>query len=357
VSAARGRRSIGRTLGGLLVVAALSGFALGCGDDDDGGGGGGGGGGDATGSEAKSAEGKRIAFFTDALDNLYLQAAVEEAKQVASEHGAKLDVFSADWDPGKQLTQVQDAVSSGNYDGMAVESIDGSALCRPVTTAAEQIPVAVFNTPICGDESYTEGTVGYFGRIDRDDGADVADLTIEALDGEGKIVYISGPVNVTIVQRFTEGFKEKLASAPGIELVAEAPGDWDPAKGRAATEDLLQAHDDLDAIVYGTDNMAAAGVKAIKAAGRLDGLKVITYGGTKEVLDLIRQDVVFGTVHLLPREEAGYAVQAVIDTLAERPIDIPGFEDNVWAMGNDPMFEKSGRTITKANVDDYEPQW
>jgi ABC-type sugar transport system substrate-binding protein len=361
--AARSVRSVRRAATIVAAAAVVGVVGLGCGSDDS----------SSTGSTgAATADGAstaaaapageseaRIAYFTDALDNLYLQAATDEAKKKAAAAGAKIDVYSGDWDPGKQLTQVQDAISSGKYNALVVESIDGAALCRPLQQAAKTMVVAVYNTPICNDRSYTEGTVGYFGRDDAVDGKRMGELTIKALNGKGNVAYVSGPVASTVVQRLTKGLKDELATAPGIKLVASAAGDWDPTKGRAATEDILQSEPDLQAIVYGTDNMAAAGVKAIKAAGRLDKIKVIAYGGTKEVQDLIREGSAYGTVHLLPREEAGGAVQLAIDTVDKRESDIPGFnpETKTWPMDQDPVFEKSGRIITKENVDDYPPQW
>lgn len=359
-----------RRVAALLAAAAVVGVVgVGCGSSDNSSTGSAGAaeatstaaaGGASTAESAPASKSEaKIAYFTDALDNLYLQAATDEAKKKAEAAGAQLDVFSADWDPGKQLTQVQDAISSGKYNALVVESIDGAALCRPLQQAAKTMVVAVYNTPICNDAAYTEGTAGYFGRDDAVDGKRMGELTIKALNGTGNVAYVSGPVGNTVVQRLTKGLKDELATAPGIKLVATAAGDWDPTKGRAATEDILQAHPDLQAIVYGTDNMAAAGVKAIKAAGRLNDIKVIGYGGTKEVQDLIREGAAYGTVHLLPREEAGGAVQLAIDTVDKKQSDIPGFnpDTKVWPMDEDPVFQKSGRTITKENVDDYPPQW
>ncbi len=72
----------------------------------------------------------KIAFFTDAQDNSYLQAAIAAAQEHADERGVDMEVIDATWDANKQLGQVQDAVSSGQYDALVVESVDGEVLCE-----------------------------------------------------------------------------------------------------------------------------------------------------------------------------------------------------------------------------------
>ena len=115
---------------------------------------------------AAAGEPLKIAFFTDAQDNSYLQAAIEAAQEVASERGADLEVIDATWDANKQLSQVQDAVSSAQYDALVVESVDGEVLCEDLTAAAQNMVVSIYNAPICGnyEELYTSGTMGSSAR-------------------------------------------------------------------------------------------------------------------------------------------------------------------------------------------------
>ena len=348
-----GRVRAGRTVRRALVAAgcsiALAGLAA-CGDDASSD--------DASAAGNEKGEQFKIAFFTDSLDNAYLQAGVDAAKEVAAENGAQLDVISAGWDPNKQLTQVEDAVTSGRYDALVVESIDGNTLCKTLTRATKTMVVSIYNAPICGDykELYTPGTVGFFGRDEYKSGQHLAEQMADALGGEGKVGYVSGPVQVGIVQTTTEGIKDKLAEYPGIELVAQVDGAWDPAKGLAATQDLVQSHADVDGIIYGVDQMAVPSLDWLRRSGGLKGRKIVTLGGTEEGFALIKKGEIHASVNSLPREEAAYGVQAAIDSLEKNPISVPGWdaERKVYDVLQDP---DQPPIIKKDNVDDAEAEW
>ena len=62
---------------------------------------------------------------------------------------------------------------------------------------------------------------------------------------------------------------------PGIEVVASIAADWDQEKGLKASEDILQAHPEVDAILGTNDLMAMGAVQAVKGAGRSDDIIVV----------------------------------------------------------------------------------
>jgi ribose transport system substrate-binding protein len=342
----RSRRVACRVLVAAACVLGTTGLAA-CGDGSDGS------------SAAKGGgEQHRIAFLTDSLDNAYLQAGVAAAKEVAADRGAQLDVISAGWDPNKQLTQVEDAMTSGRYDALVVESIDGNTLCKTLRRAAKSMVVSIFNAPICGDfkELYTPGTIGFFGRDEYASGQHLAEQMADALGGKGTVGYVSGPVQVGIVQTTTEGIKDKLAEYPDIELVAQIDGAWDPAKGLAATQDLVQSHPDVDGIIYGVDQMAVPSLEWLRRSGNLRDRKIVTLGGTTDGFKLIEKGDIHASVNSLPREEAAYGVQAAIDALEEKPISVPGWDPKrkVYDVLQDP---NQPPIINKDNVGEVEAEW
>lgn len=301
----------------------------------------------------------RIAFFTDSLDNAYLQAGVDEAKQTAQENGAQLDVISAGWDANTQLSQVQDAIASGKYDALVVESVDGQTLCNALTKAAQDMVVSIYNAPICGhfQDLYSPGTIGFFGRNEFKSGQMLGEEAAKAIGGKGTLAYVSGPTQVGIVKTTTDGLKDALKKYPDVKLVSEVDGGWDPAKGLAATQDILQGHPDVDGIVYGVDQMAVPSIKWMQSSGKLDdGPKIVTLGGTEQGFKYIRDGVIAASVNSLPREEAGYAVQAAIQSLAGKPIDVPGWDEQakVYDVLQDP---NQPALVTKDNVDQLKAEW
>ena len=286
---------------------------------------------------------------------------MQAAEDVAAEHGVDVDTFSADWDVNKQLTQVQDAISSGQYDALVVESIDGESLCRPLTDAvAEGTVVAIFNTPICGnwDTYHTDGTIGFFERNEYDSGRFMAETMSEALGGQGEVAYISGPTQNDIVQQLTAGIKDGLQeSGGGVTLVAELPGDWDPAKGLAATQDVLQSNPDIDGLLFGVDDMAIPSLKAIESAG-IDAT-VVSLGACEEAFAAITDGRIQGTVWNAPYDEAALGMEAAIQTLNDEPIDVAGWDPETKVANThlDERFAGGPAIVTADLVDALDPQY
>jgi ribose transport system substrate-binding protein len=59
------------------------------------------------------------------------------------------------------------------------------------------------------------------------------------------------------------------------------------AEGLKVTEQLVQAHPDLNAWYFQNDEMFFGGIKAIKAAGKRDGTKILSVDGNPEALKAI----------------------------------------------------------------------
>lgn len=307
---------------------------------------------------ASSGEPFKIAFFTDAQDNSYLQAAVAAAQEVAAERGVDLEVIDAGWDANKQLSQVQDAVSSGQYDALVVESVDGEVLCDDLTTATQDMVVSIYNAPICGnyEDLYTDGTVGFFGPDNYQLGFLMGEEIAKALGESGTVAYISGPVQVGIVGATTDGLKAALAAYPDIELVSELDGGWDAAKGLAATQDLITSQPDIDGIVYGVDQMAVPSIEWLQESGNLGDIEIVTLGGSEEGFQFIKDGVIYSSVNSLPREEAAYGLAAAIDVLEGKEIDVPGFdpETKVYNTVEDPNVPG---VVDSSNVDSTPAEW
>src|SRR5205807_70812 len=102
-----------------------------------------------------------------------------------------------------------------------------------------------------------------------------------------------------------------LKRYPGVHLVATIAGDWDPAKGLTATQDLVSSHR-VAGIIFGVDQMAVPSIKWLQQNNKLKGVKIVSLGGTKQGFALIRSGVIYSVIDSLPQEEAAYALQAAI---------------------------------------------
>ena len=64
-----------------------------------------------------------------------------------------------------------------------------------------------------------------------------------------------------------EGFAEEIKKFPGMSIVQTVFGMADRAKARAATENVLTAHPDLDGLFADNESSSAGAVMALKARG------------------------------------------------------------------------------------------
>jgi ribose transport system substrate-binding protein len=312
-------------------------------------------------SAAPSNSNLRIAYFTDALSNVYLTTATTAAQKAAKKVGAQLDVFNGNYSSATQLTQIQDAIASGKYQALVVEAIDGSAVCKPLLAAAKSgMIVSIFNAPICGNgrSLYTKGTIGYFGGNDYEYGQLAGKEMIKALHGKGTVASVTGPAASSIVQVTEEGLVAELKKAPGIKLVAEEDGEWDAADGLTATQDIVSANPNIQGIVYGVDQMAIPSIKYLVGDGKIGGIKIVSLGATTNAASAIRAGHMYAGVIQLPAQESEYAVTAAIQTFDKKAINVPGWDakTKIYNLITDPSL-KGNPVIDKTNLNSFKPEW
>lgn len=86
--------------------------------------------------------------------------------------------------------------------------------------------------------------------------------------GRTRIAHVSGPSHFDAVHLRAAGLQQAL-SAAGTDLIGEPMyGDWTEAWGRQATQILLRAHPEIDAVHYGSDLLARGGVDALRDLDR-----------------------------------------------------------------------------------------
>ena len=95
-------------------------------------------------------------------------------------------------------------------------------------------------------------------------GAQGAEYLVSKLgkDAKGPVLVIEGLSGNITGQKRAQGFAAKLKElAPGLEIVASLPGDWDRGKAASITNDILTRNPDLVAIFAANDGMALGAVE------------------------------------------------------------------------------------------------
>lgn len=335
------------------LVAALALGVTACGDDDDGGNGGGGGSGN---------EEVRLGAFILASENTYAQKNLEGVELAAEKAGnVTVQAFDGKFDGRNQLNQIQDAVASGNFDAFVVFPNDGAQVAPGVEEAAAAgidtvAAYAPIGTNIDTGEPQVDGVIGTVWHPNRPNGADLAELTIEACEQEHaqakpcKVAYITGGNEVAFEKAKLEEFNKTIEdSGKDIDVVSEQEGNFLQDDSLKATENILQANKDVNVITTSGDQMTLGAEQAVDDAGLTGKVSLIGNGAATQGVEAVRAGKWFGTPVYLPIDEGQKAAQMAIDAVRGKDPDTTVID----------LIEESpiGPFVTEENAKDFEAQW
>lgn len=145
-------------------------------------------------------------------------------------------------------------------------------------------------------------------------GAQGAEYMVEQLgaDATGPVLVIEGLSGNVTGQKRAQGFADKLAElAPGLEIVASLPGDWDRGKAANITNDILTRNPDLVGIFAANDGMALGAVESVFAAGKGGDVVIIGVDGNSDAVKSINDGRLTASVAQLPYLVGKQAVENV----------------------------------------------
>ena len=301
------------------------------------------------------AEPRRIAYLSASSANTFLLASVGAMQRLADENNIELVEFDAQFNADLQTTQFQDAVASGQYDGIILVALNGPGLVPDVEAALDAgLEVVLFNQ-IVGDDLSTnepqvEGIAASVLAPPVVTGERAGRLTIQACAGLDpcRVVYIFGIRGIPLDVALRQGFDSVVAGESNIEIVAEGEGQYlGPEGGINAIQDILQAQPDFD-VVVGADQPLQGIELVLTDEGKLDGVALIGLGGSSPAIEGIRDGRWFATVFYAPASEGRLAMEAMIAAL----------NDGTYTGGVDPNggFADEGM-VTSANVDRFTAEW
>jgi ribose transport system substrate-binding protein len=308
------------------------------------------------GSSTPTTKRLKIAFLPGVTANPYFDMEIQAQKQLAAKENVDLTVIDSQLDANKQVQQVQDIASTKQYDGIVIVPLNGAALVPAVHLAlGAGIKVVADDVPIGPDPTQTSpqvaGLGGYVGRTFSVNGQNVGKLTVQACAGKNpcKVAFLYGVKASTYDTALFNGFKQSIASSPNVQIVAEGEGGYTRAGGLAATQDLVQAHRDLNVLV-GVDQEALGAEDALKSAGLAGRVKVIGFGGTSQAVSAVRSGQWFGDSVQVPFTEGQASLQALIDEL--RSGKVTGYRDPVVL-----AHVVNNGIITQSNAGQFAPQY
>ncbi|NIP28310.1 MAG: substrate-binding domain-containing protein [Phycisphaerae bacterium] len=281
---------------------------------------------------------KREIGFLMTLDHPYWQNMRLGAQDEAQKLGVEVTILNAKEDPVLQIEQINEMIAK-QVDVVCLVPMKKEPLVRGVQMLNRaQIPVIIVNREVeagCDYVCYT-GTDTYSGAVV------AAKILAEAMGSKGQIIEFHQHLGTGPEVARSQALRDVLKDYPEIKTVARIPhkGERDVVKTEMQT--LLQKFPKLAGIYAHGDNFAIAAAQVCKKAGRAD-IKAVGMGGSREMIEAIKQGLVTGTSYQQPEEEGRSAIRLAIRYL------------------NGEKLEKSYLIecppITKKNADEFEGQF
>jgi len=293
-----------------------------------------------------------VAYMSFAVANSYDAPMLAAAKKVASAGGAKVTVFDAANDPKKQLSQLQTAINSGQYQAIVVQPIYGPQLIPAVKQAISKGIKVVNIDQILGTNPGTaappvKGLSGNVVFVQTQIGQKQGKLLVAAcakIQASPCNVGYLYSVKVTSLDTAIRNGVNAAIKGKNIKIVAEDQTFYTPSVALKAAQTMLQAHPDLNVIIGADQGATGAQI----ALGTNKDVVLIGYGGGGVGLSRVKSGRWYGTVVQRPATEGKRGMECVqkavktgkgcggIDVLAGLP---------------------NGGIVTKANASKFNAEW
>lgn len=233
----------------------------------------------------------------------------------AAAHDLHVDVL---WNGPQQETdyarqiEIVDSMITQQVSAIAISATDQEALVAPVERAIRAgIPVTVFDSAVnvsdyvsfIATDNYAAGCTG-------------ARTLAGFIGGPGKVAMVMQKPGGTSTVLREQGFDATITKEfPQIQVVARQYGMADPARSRAAAEDILTAHSDLAGIFASSEAASLGSIQAIKNRSLAGKVKLVTFDFSKAHVDALRDGTINAMLVQNPYQLGYQSVKSLVDKL------------------------------------------
>lgn len=270
----------------------------------------------------------RVALVLKTLNNPFFIEMQRGAQEAADRLGVDLLVQAAEreLDVEKQMQIVENLIQT-QVDALCVTP-SGSKEIIPAILKANRagIPVIILDTKV--DPSAEQEGARYDTFIGSDNyrGGQIAgEFILERLDGKAKVAILEGIPGHETGDNRLRGFRDAVADAPGVQIVASQPANWERDQGFNVFQNILQAHPEVDTLFACSDLMALGALEAIAAAGRTGEIRIIGFDALPEARQAIAEGKMLASIAQFPGEIGRLAIENAVLRIEgkEIPREIP----------------------------------
>lgn len=149
----------------------------------------------------------------------------------------------------------------------------------------------------------------------------VAKAVAEKLGGKGKVIILEGIAGAQSAIDLKQGAVDTFGTYEGIEIVASQTANWNRAEAMQVTQNLLQAHPDVDAIFASNDEMAMGAVEAVDQAGLTGKIIIAGLDANRDALEAIKEGKMTITCDKMGFDQGYVGVETAVKVLNNEPVN------------------------------------
>ncbi len=286
----------------------------------------------------------KVGFAQTESNNPWRLAQTQSMKDEVAKRGWQLVYMDAVGSVAKQVADVRSMIAQ-KVDVILLAPREEKPLV-PAVLEAKQAGIPLFCIDRSVDATLAPAGVAYVAFIGSDfikEGQMAGEAFTKAVGGNAKIIELQGTVGASPANDRMKGFKDAIASSPGMVIIASQSGDFARDKGRQVFETLYQAHPEATALYSHNDEMSMGAIAAMEAAGKVPGkdIMIASIDGTKDAAQAVADGKIAVLVECNPHF-GPKAFQAIADYAAGKKID--------------PRLVNVDRLFTKENIASYMPE-
>lgn len=262
----------------------------------------------------------KIGISLPNMTNVFFLQIKEGLEKALTGPNDEVIVMDANGDQNKQMNDVTDMINQGcNVIGLSPINSEG---VRATLEACQEagVPVIAFNVGVA--ESSKSLVASTIVSDNEASGHMCAKALAESLGGKGKVVEITFSTTTTCHLR-QKGFEDEMAANyPDIEIiqskdVEKATSDY----SQPIMVDFINANPQIDGVFTINDPTARGAIAALKEAGMIDKVKVVSVDGSAEGKDFIRAGEMVASAAQSPETIGQKTAETAYDLLAGKEVE------------------------------------
>jgi ribose transport system substrate-binding protein len=230
--------------------------------------------------------------------------------------------------------EIVDAMISRRVDALAISATDERALVAPLQRALRAgIPVTVFDSAVNLD-----GYVSFIATDNYGAGCTAARKLAALIGGKGTVGMVMQKPGGTSTELRERGFADTIGKEfPAVQIVARQYGMADPARSRAAAENILAAHPDLGGMFASSEASSIGSILAIRSRNLSGKIKLVTFD--------------FSDTHIEALKDGAIDVMLVQDPFRIGYEAVKSLAEKLDGVTPPKHLELLARVIVKADLD------